>query len=135
MLTYVYHVLSLGLTGTFIEGDKTLKGTVLGQNKGRPTDDNRDPAKKNHIFLSPSIRYAGHDQYALPSDYLDEERGMKYRAKTVFRVLIRPKTYEVGPASFKGGDDPNFSPQELEWSTDRRGNIVIYALLVNLEEQ
>ncbi|XP_077989277.1 neuralized-like protein 4 [Glandiceps talaboti] len=93
-------------------------------------------ANENEIILSPSIRYAGHDEYALPNDYTDVDTGdmIAYKAKVVFQVMVEPGSYRVRPARFEGAEDPKFNNQEIEWYTENRGT-VMYALLVNLEEK
>ncbi|KAK2160291.1 hypothetical protein NP493_1657g00048 [Ridgeia piscesae] len=89
------------------------------------------------IFVSPSIRYAGHHSYATPTKYVDEEESKTvYNSQVAFQVLIAPGSYEVGKATVEEDHcfDPRFSNQEIEWATEQRGSIVLYGLLVKLEE-
>ena len=57
-----------------------------------------------------------------------------YQAQAVLQTLIKPGTYEVGRETLglKDQIDPRFSNDEIEWSTDQRGAIIIYGLLLHL---
>ena len=56
--------------------------------------------------------------------------------RVALQVRIEPDTYDVGPETVDAGSkviDPNFSNSELEWSTDRRGVIIITGVLIKVE--
>ena len=59
-----------------------------------------------------------------------------YNSRVAFQVLIRPKSYEVSQQTIGATSqiDPKFSNQELEWSTKERGAVIVYGLLVKLDE-
>ena len=44
--------------------------------------------------------------------------------------------YQVGPQTIAATSeiDPKFSNQEIEWFTKKRGSIILYGLLVKLDE-
>ena len=68
--------------------------------------------------------------------YVDKQTKKGYESRVAFQVLIAPDIYEVGAETIGARHrvDPMFSNNELEWSTEQRGSIVIYGLLVRLEE-
>lgn len=57
-------------------------------------------------------------------------------AKAVLQLCINPDSYQVGPQTISATSeiDPKFSNQEIEWSTKQRGAIILYGLLVKLDE-
>jgi len=60
----------------------------------------------------------------------------KSNAKAVLQLCINPESYQVGLQTIGATSeiDPNFSNQEIEWSTKERGSIILYGLLVKLDE-
>ena len=60
----------------------------------------------------------------------------KLNTKTVLQLCIGPDSYQVGPETIAATSeiDPKFSNQEIEWSTKQRGSIILYGLLVKLDE-
>ena len=60
----------------------------------------------------------------------------KLNAKAVLQLCINPESYQVGPQTIGATSeiDPKFSNQEIEWSTKERGSIILYGLLVKLDE-
>jgi hypothetical protein len=61
----------------------------------------------------------------------------EYKAQVVMQVLIHPDAYTVGRQTVgaKTQIDPRFSNDEMEWSTKRRGAIILYGLLVRVMEE
>ncbi|KAI0243224.1 SPRY domain-containing SOCS box protein 2 [Lamellibrachia satsuma] len=118
-------------------GDKIRGGDNIKVREGH-FDVGRMPEGFNirQIFVSPSIRYAGHHAYATPTKYVDEPTDTTYNSQVAFQVLIAPKSYDVGKETVGATHDidPKFSNQELEWSTDERGSTILYGLLVKLEK-
>ena len=57
-------------------------------------------------------------------------------AKVVLQLYINPDSYQVGPQTIAATSeiDPKFSNQEIEWFTKGRGSIILYGLLVKLDE-
>ncbi|XP_013389393.1 uncharacterized protein LOC106158081 isoform X1 [Lingula anatina] len=123
-------------------GELLIPGDVaLGGDK---KSDREDHFKENYkpegfdtkkTVLSPSIRYAGHDAYAMPHKL--EVSGKTYVARVALQVYIRPGSYDVGDQTIGETKpiDPKFDNQEIEWSTKERGSTILYGLLVKLEEQ
>ena len=64
-----------------------------------------------------------------------ELRGKPYQVRAVLQTLIKPESYDVGPQTLglTSQIDPRFNNNELEWSTKRRGCIIIYGLLLHFE--
>lgn len=60
-----------------------------------------------------------------------------YSTKAVLQLCINPDSYQVGPQTIGATSeiDPKFSNQEIEWSTKERGSIILYGLLVKLDEE
>jgi neuralized-like protein 4 len=63
--------------------------------------------------------------------------GKEYKAQVVMQVLIKPNAYSVGRQTVgaKTQIDPRFSNDEMEWSTKRRGAVILYGLLVRVMEE
>ncbi|XP_019620778.1 PREDICTED: uncharacterized protein LOC109467275 [Branchiostoma belcheri] len=122
-------------------GDVAMGGHQLGERPGHFNADKKPEGFDTaQVFVSPSIVYAGLDQYATAKRFRDEHDGKMYKARVAFQLCIRPGSYKVGPETVgarKRGEtiDPLFSNNELEWSTVERGGHALYGLLVKLEEQ
>ena len=72
--------------------------------------------------------------------FTDTTTGIRYKAKVVLQVRIKPDVYTVGPLTLnpllgwgRGPIDPNFSDSELEWMTDRECVHYIYGVLIKLQ--
>ncbi|XP_077985932.1 neuralized-like protein 4 [Glandiceps talaboti] len=124
-------------TGDLLMPGDTLKtGEKLGECYGHYTKDNRPPGfDTEQIFLSPSIKYSGCNVYSKCSLFSDGSTGKAYKTKVVFQVLIEPSTYSVIPETIGAASqiDPLFDNDEIEWSTKRRGVVILYGLLVKLK--
>ena len=61
----------------------------------------------------------------------------RFTAKTVLQLCINPDSYKVGPQTIGAMTeiDSHFSNEELEWSTKQRGAIILYGLLVKLDDR
>ncbi|XP_078368543.1 neuralized-like protein 4 [Oculina patagonica] len=120
-----------------IPGDVVLGGKEISEEKGH-FNDMRKPRgfDTKQIFVSPSVLYAEDDIYAEPYSFTDPSTKKKFVVKTVLQLRINPNSYKVGPQTIGARKtiDPRFSNEELEWSTKERGAIVLYGLLVKLEE-
>ena len=57
-------------------------------------------------------------------------------AKAVLQLCIKPDSYQVGAQTIGATSeiDPKFSNQEIEWFTKQRGAIILYGLLVKLDD-
>lgn len=120
-----------------IPGDVALGGRKLSEEEGH-FNDNRKPSgfDTKQIFVSPSVRYSGHNCYAKTKSFSDPLTTKKLNAKAVLQLCINPDSYQVGPQTIAATSeiDPKFSNQEIEWSTKERGSIILYGLLVKLDE-
>ncbi|XP_013389395.1 neuralized-like protein 4 [Lingula anatina] len=119
-----------------IPGDVALGGDKISEREGHFKDDNKPEGfDTKKIFVSPSIRYAGHGAYAMPHKFVVS--GKTYVARVALQVCIRPGSYDVGDQTIGETKpiDPKFDNQEIEWSTKERGSTILYGLLVKLEEQ
>ncbi|XP_078367547.1 uncharacterized protein LOC144651479 [Oculina patagonica] len=120
-----------------IPGDVALGGRQLSEKIGHFNDERKPTGfDTKQIFVSPSVRYAGHDAYAQPTSFEDPSSKKKFAARTVLQLCINPDSYTVGPQTIGATTeiDPHFSNEELEWSTKQRGAIILYGLLVKLDE-
>ena len=68
--------------------------------------------------------------------FLDPVTKKALNAKVVLQLYINPDSYQVGPQTIAATSeiDPKFSNQEIEWSTKQHGSIILYGLLVKLDE-
>ncbi|KAI0232663.1 SPRY domain-containing SOCS box protein 2 [Lamellibrachia satsuma] len=132
---YVAAILKVG--DLLVPGDVALGGKKIGERPGHFDDKSKpDGFDTKQIFVSPSIRYAGHNAYATPARYEDKESKKTYNSRVALQVLISPNCYQVGAQTTGATQliDPNFSNQELEWSTVERGSVIVYGLLIRLDE-
>ncbi|XP_078692363.1 uncharacterized protein LOC144922444 isoform X2 [Branchiostoma floridae x Branchiostoma belcheri] len=123
-------------TGDLIKaGDKTMEGRTLSEGEGHFTDDWKPAGfDTKQIFASPSIHYAGHPAYAKASSFTYGDTA--YEARVALQLYIMPGSYKVGASTVSRKNlDKRFSDSEIEWSTDRHGVIIVYGLLVKLEEK
>ncbi|XP_068725548.1 neuralized-like protein 4 [Montipora capricornis] len=120
-----------------IPGDVVLGGRKLSEEAGHFNDERKPSGfDTKQIFVSPSVRYSGHDCYAKSKSFEDPKTKQKLSAKAVLQLCINPQSYQVGPQTIGATSeiDPKFSNQEIEWSTKERGSIIVYGLLVKLVE-
>ena len=70
------------------------------------------------------------------SSFRDPPTNKTYTSKAVLQLWINPESYKVGPETIGATEeiDPKLSNQEIEWSTKERGSIILYGLLVKLDE-
>ncbi|XP_077997139.1 protein mono-ADP-ribosyltransferase PARP14-like [Glandiceps talaboti] len=120
-----------------LPGDVILGGKKLAVKDGHFTDDRR-PAGFDirQIFVTPTIKYAGHPAYAHRFPYKDAQ-GKKHIASVALQLWIRPGSYVIGKETVGAGTtviDPNFKNSEMEWSTTERSGVVPYGLLVRVED-
>ncbi|KAI0239069.1 SPRY domain-containing SOCS box protein 2 [Lamellibrachia satsuma] len=128
----------LDIGDLLMPGDKPRGGDKIRERPEHFDDDWKPEGfKTKQVFVSPSIRYAGHHSYATPTKYVDEETNATYNSQVALQVLIAPESYTVGEATVGGTHafDPKFSNQEIEWATEERGSVTLYGLLVKLEEK
>ena len=69
-------------------------------------------------------------------NFQDPSTNKSFSSKAVLQLCINPDSYQVGPQTIGATSDidPKFSNQEIEWSTKERGSIILYGLLVKLDE-
>ena len=62
---------------------------------------------------------------------------MQFNAKTVLQLCIKPDSYKVGPQTVGAQTtiDSQFPNETIEWSTKQRGSVILYGLLVKLDEK
>ena len=68
--------------------------------------------------------------------FQDPSTNQTFSSKAVLQLWINPDSYQVGPETIGATTeiDPKFNNQEIEWSTNERGSIILYGLLVKLDE-
>ncbi|XP_078609958.1 uncharacterized protein LOC144881098 isoform X2 [Branchiostoma floridae x Branchiostoma japonicum] len=123
-------------TGDLIKaGDKTMEGSRLSERDGHYKDSWKPEGfDTKQVFVSPSIHYAGLPAYAKPSSFT--HRGTTYEAMVALQLYIKPGSYKVAASTVaRKNVDKKFSDSEIEWSTDRHGVIIVYGLLVKLDEK
>ncbi|KAI8506477.1 E3 ubiquitin-protein ligase mib1 [Branchiostoma belcheri] len=123
-------------TGDLIKaGDKTMEGSTLSERDGHYKDSWKPAGfDTKQVFVSPSIHYAGLPAYAKTSSF--NHRDKTYEAKVALQLYIKPGSYKVSASTVaRKNIDKRFSDSEIEWSTDRHGVIIVYGLLVKLEEK
>ena len=66
--------------------------------------------------------------------FRDKKSGKHYNGKVALQVLISPGSYKVGPETIGASSeiDPDFSNQEMEWSTNQQGCHILSGLLVKV---
>ncbi|XP_005104477.1 neuralized-like protein 4 [Aplysia californica] len=87
------------------------------------------------IFLSPTIRHAGGNQFSPKHRFTDPKTRKSYEARTAFQVWVKPGSYKVSPQyqEDKARVDPHFKNSEIDWVTKERGSTLLHALLVRVE--
>ncbi|KAL3861342.1 hypothetical protein ACJMK2_007378 [Sinanodonta woodiana] len=94
-----------------------------------------DVCAVNPISLSPTLRYAGCNEFAPKNKVIDPKTKKTYYARVAIQAWVKPGSYKIGPQSIQANEpiDPRFSNNELEWSTKERGSTMIQALLIKIE--
>jgi hypothetical protein len=129
----------LNVGDLLMPGDKSAESSIK-----PPTghfDEGRKPEGFNirQVFMSPSMNYAGLDAYAPTKMYKNPQKVTEtLSARVGFQVRIQPGKYAVGPETVgatakKIVIDKHFRNQELEWSTDLRGVVILTGILVKIE--
>ncbi|XP_078620256.1 uncharacterized protein LOC144887131 [Branchiostoma floridae x Branchiostoma japonicum] len=115
--------------------DKIMEGSTLSERDGHYKDSWKPEGfDTKQVFVSPSIHYAGLPAYAKASSFT--HRGTNYEAKVALQLYIKPGSYKVSASMVaRKNIDKKFSDSEIEWSTDRHGVIIVYGLLVKLDEK
>ncbi|KAK3603483.1 hypothetical protein CHS0354_030324 [Potamilus streckersoni] len=94
-----------------------------------------DGCAVNPISLSPTLRYAGCNEFAPKNKVIDPKTKKTYYARVAIQAWVKPGSYKIGPQSIQANEpiDPRFSNNELEWSTKEHGSTMIQALLIKIE--
>ena len=145
----VYEIFKSGLI-LLKPGDHTIDGNQLKMRSGhikKPFNRYNEYSKQNElfdpnqIFVSPSIKYVSQQTYAgtyyccHPQDWTKT-----LKVQFAFQLRIKPGSYGIGQETIgatKNGKklDENFNNEELEWYTKQNLGIVLYGLLMRVEEQ
>lgn len=87
------------------------------------------------IFVSPSIRYAGADEYSPNESFEDPVTGKTYNCKTAFQLRINPSSYKIGKKTIRQEKiDKYIEDDIMEWSTKDKNSIMLSGLLVRMVE-
>eukprot|EP01084_Bolivina_argentea_P150930 263506_1 len=114
-----------------------IKKVFKRYNKYSKQEETFDP---NQIYMSPSIKYAGHGAY---SKWIycqhpdDKDRTIK--VQFAFQLRVQPGSYKIGQETVGAAKsglklDVNFSNNELEWYTKHNLGIVLHGLLLHIKE-
>ncbi|XP_069501804.1 neuralized-like protein 4 isoform X1 [Ambystoma mexicanum] len=141
-----YHGANIGALRRILDHGELLSGAASifickpakaeMQNGYHEVDENsvheREPYK---IQLSPTLRYAGLENFAPRVRYKDPKSHRQHMAQVAFQVCVKPGSYKTGPQTISATEpvDPRFNSSELDWVTKEKGAIVLYGLLVRLE--
>ncbi|XP_066296523.1 neuralized-like protein 4 isoform X1 [Branchiostoma lanceolatum] len=125
------------IPGNVQPGDIMMTGRFpLPEMEGHLNDENKPQTPDvTQIFLSPTVKYAGHDAYARRYKFTDPKTKTVHYARVAFQVCIRPGCYQTGPQTIGANEpiDPKFDNNEIEWFTKERGATVLYGLLIKIE--
>jgi hypothetical protein len=130
-------VLSILESGLVPAGGVTDRGEEVFERSGHFTP-SRKPYSEfdtKQIFVSPTIRYAGREEYAkFGKLYFDSITGENYLPQVAFQVWIKPESYKIDRSTIldQSQIDPRFSNSELEWSTKDKNDTIVYGLLLKL---
>ena len=105
----------------------------------RSKESKEDDSDTPQLVFSPTLSYFTKiPQSCATTDFFQNHGGKKYLARLAFEVDIHPGSYKIGPPSIEGIligiIDSHFKLDETEWLTKEKGNTVIKALLVHLEQ-
>ena len=100
----------------------------------RSKESKEDDSDTPQLVFSPTLSYF----LKIPqscSSIPFQDHNKKYLARLAFEVDIHPGSYKIGPPTMQGIlIDSHFKLDETEWLTKEKGNTVIKALLVHLEQ-
>eukprot|EP01084_Bolivina_argentea_P113465 202197_1 len=94
------------------------------------------------IYCSPSIKYCAYPAYAKEFFFKlrdANDNSKAYNVQVAFQLRIKPGTYQIGQETI-GAErrneiiDQHFSNSELEWYTKQNDAIVLYGLLIRLQD-
>ena len=100
----------------------------------RSKESKEDDSDTPQLVFSPTLSYfLKIPQSCSSTPFQDHKK--KYLARLAFEVDIHPGSYKIGPPTMQGIlIDSHFKLDETEWLTKEKGNTVIKALLVHLEQ-
>ncbi|WAR14180.1 NEUL4-like protein [Mya arenaria] len=83
-----------------------------------------DGSSVNTIVLSPTLRYAGANEFSPKNKVIDPKTKKAHHVRVAFQVCVKPGSYKVGPQSIGANEpiDPQIGNGEIEWSTKERGS-------------
>merc|ERR1712020_625822 len=115
----------------------------------KPKESKEDDVDTPQLVFSPTLSYFLRSSQSCATTDFQNRAGTtsggssagnvkKYLARLAFEVDIHPGSYKIGPPSLEGIligiIDSHFKLDETEWLTKEKGNTVIKALLVHLEQ-
>ncbi|UJR14126.1 hypothetical protein I4U23_001120 [Adineta vaga] len=112
-----------------LPGDRLLDGTKLAIRAGHIPG-------KNHIYTSPSIRYASLHVYSQVKSFTSPQTSKLYNAQIVLQCKQKPGTFQTQGETVGWGDKHicNIVPNDIiEHFSDRRSSVIPYRLLIHLE--
>lgn len=130
-----FHGTNPGFVRKILDGGNLLTQGEYGLERrlgrGKSKEDDIDTPL---LYFSPTVTYAGREEFAPPKKFTDPKSRRTYSAKTILMVEVQPGSYKVGPASLGGvKPEPGLPLEEREWVSKERGNTVLTALLVVIQ--
>lgn len=117
-------------------GDLSVEGNVLLPQPPVFTEKSHpDDTSVNKIFLSPTLKYAGCNEFSPKNKVVDPKTKKVHHVRLAFQVYVKPGSYKIGPQTIGANEqiDARFSNSELEWSTKERGSTLLHSLLMKVE--
>ena len=89
------------------------------------------------IYFSPTINYAGLPRFSPSRKFTDLKTGKSYLGQVALEVLVEPGSYKAGDSQgLEGANkwESGLELQEREWVSKERGNTVLSALLLRIQQ-
>lgn len=134
--TRVCSIESIWRVGLKMPGETMYNGKGIVELWGHYNDKAKpEGVDTKKIFVSPSIRYAGADEYAPSKSFEDPKTNTSYNCKVAFQLRIKPSSYNIGKKTIKQNSiDTYIKDNILEWSTKDKDSIMLTGLLVRMVE-
>ena len=134
-----YHGTKPGWVRRMLDVGKLLVVGEVGLERRRSpgAKSKEDDSDISIIYFSPTINYAGLPRFSPSRRFTDRKSGRTWLGQVALEVLVEPGSYKAGDSQgLQGANkwESGLELEEREWVSKERGNTVLSALLVRIQQ-